>query len=283
MLVEMGDIEIGAELDGAGIRLDAPEQQVDERGLAAAVGADDADLVAALDHGRQIVDDRFFVVAVAPGIGQVFGHDHMLAGAGGVLGNDIGGAAAFAPFGALGPHGLERAHAPFVAGAPGLDALANPDFFLGQALVEQGVGLFLVGQHLFLALDEGVVIARPGGELAAIQIDDAGGQILQEGAVMGDEQQRTVPGQQHFLELGDGRDIQMVGGLVEQQQVGFLHQRAGQQHAAFLPARQGFELPVGVQIQTRQGGFDLGRERPAVHGFDPGLGLGKGVHHVLAG
>jgi hypothetical protein len=41
---------------------------------------------------------------------------------------------------------FQRAHPAFVAGAPGLDALANPHLFLRQLFVEQLVGA-LLGQQ----------------------------------------------------------------------------------------------------------------------------------------
>ena len=43
------------------------------------------------------------------------------------------------------------------------------------------------------------------------------------------------------LEPGDRLDIEVVGWLVEQQEVGFGHQSAGQQDAAPPPARQGVD------------------------------------------
>ncbi len=46
-----------------------------------------------------------------------------------------------APLGTLSAQCFQRANATFVAGAPGLDALADPHFFLRQFLVEQRVGL----------------------------------------------------------------------------------------------------------------------------------------------
>ncbi len=113
-------------------------------------------------------------------------------------------------------HGLEGTHPALVAGASRLDALADPDLFLGQFLVEVGVEFFLGVEHGLLAFQVAAVVARPVGEPAALQVEDAGGQALQEHAVMGDEQQCATEAEQEFLQPGDGIDVQVVGGLVQQ-------------------------------------------------------------------
>ena len=53
-LVEGRHRQIGAEPHGAGVGRERAGEKIDERGLAAAVGADDADAVAALDAGGEI-------------------------------------------------------------------------------------------------------------------------------------------------------------------------------------------------------------------------------------
>ncbi len=49
---------------------------------------------------------------------------------------------------------------------------------------------------------------------------------------MGDEQHGTVETGKRLFQPGNGTDIQVVGGLVEQQQIRLGHQCLGQQHAA---------------------------------------------------
>ena len=51
VLVEIRDLQLRADLDLAGLRLQIAQQQLQQRGLAAAVRADQADTVAALDGG----------------------------------------------------------------------------------------------------------------------------------------------------------------------------------------------------------------------------------------
>src|ERR1039458_10314377 len=58
VLIERSDRQIGAEPYRARIRRQDAGQHFDQRGLAAAVRANDADAVAALDADREIADDR---------------------------------------------------------------------------------------------------------------------------------------------------------------------------------------------------------------------------------
>ncbi len=87
-------------------------------------------------------------------------------------------------------HGEQRAHAAFIAGAARLDALADPHFFLGQALVEQLIGAGFIRQLRRFLRGVVAVVAGPAGEVAAIQVNDARGHAIDEAAVVADEQQR---------------------------------------------------------------------------------------------
>ena len=71
-LVDAADREVGAEPDHAGVGRQLAGQQAQQRGLAAAVRADDADAIAAHDAGREIPDDR--AIAEALGDRQRFDH-----------------------------------------------------------------------------------------------------------------------------------------------------------------------------------------------------------------
>src|SRR5690606_7032123 len=89
---------------------------------------------------------------------------------------------------------LRRARSPhpaFVTGAPGLDALADPGFLLGQLLVEQRIGRRLGLQLLLLVLEEAAVVSLPVDQLTAVQLQDPRRQGLQELPVVGDEEDRA--------------------------------------------------------------------------------------------
>ena len=178
-------------------------------------------------------------------------------------------------------HRFQRAHAAFVARAPGFDALANPHFFLRQAFVEQRVLLFLVDQHGFLARQISRVVAGEVRQLAAIEFDDARSQTLQESPVMGDEQQSAVPVQQKFFDPGNGGDIEMVGGLVQQQQIRLGHQGARQHHAALHAAGQARDIHIRIQREFGQHRVHALRQRPTVDAFQRMLTFLQRIHQAV--
>ena len=70
----------------------------------------------------------------------------------------------------------------------------------------------------------------------------------------------------------------MVGGFVEQQQVGPRHQRAREQHTALHAAGEAGEHDVTVELQAVEDFFDLAVEGPGVGGFHFRLDAREGVH-----
>ncbi|MNN11259.1 hypothetical protein D3C81_1242120 [compost metagenome] len=201
------------------------------------------------------------------GEADLLGDDHLLAGLFRRVQLEARLALPLTALGTLEAHRLQRTHAAFVAGTAGLDALADPHFFLGQALVEQRVGRLFRRQLLLLVHQEAGVVAVPVDQVAAVQFEDARGQALQEGPVVGDEQHRTVEAEQRLFQPGDGADVEVVGRLVEQQQVRFGDQRLGQQHA---PAPAAGEFGQGLfrrQLQAAQGIFHQLLQAPAVARF----------------
>ncbi len=235
-LVEVGDLEVRPVADRPGPGLEAAEQELEQRRLARAVGADDPHLVAPHDRGGQVADDRREPsLALAVAEADALGLDDQAARAVGLLDLHPGGALAFAALAAGLAHGLERPDAALVAGAAGLDSLANPDLFLRQLLVEEGRLPLLGGEELLLALEERRVVAGPVVEAAAVELGDPGGQPAEERAVVGDEDQRAAVAEQEVLEPADRLDVQVVGRLVEQEDIGVGDEGPRQQDAPLHP------------------------------------------------
>ena len=110
---------------------------------------------------------------------------------------------------------------------------------------------------------------------------------------MCDGKHRALVVVQEVLEPQDRLSVQVVRGLVEQQQVGSLEQQLAQGHAAALAAREHVDRHVGIgQLQGVHGLAELGIDIPAVGGVDLVLELAhlghEGVHvairvaHLLA-
>ena len=97
--------------------------------------------------------------------------------------------------------------------------------------------------------------------MVASIIDDMGFDPVGEGErlvdVVGHEQDRrsvTLPLPQHQAMHGDPRQrVERAERLVEQQEVGIAHERAGQRHALSLPARQGQGPGVVVILKSNLG------------------------------
>ena len=263
-LVEVADLEIGARLHRPGVGRDLPHQDAQQRALADAVVADEPDAVTAHDAERQVPDQRLAAVAV----GDVAELHHLAAGLSAVLHVDARVSLGLEPLGRLLAHGHERAHPAFVARAARLDAAPDPFLLLGQPLVEQGVVPGVFRQGLLLELEVVVVAAGPAREPGAIQLHDAGGQAPQEGAVVGDEQDAAGVIVDPVLEPLDRAQVEMVGGLVEEQQLGVADDGPGQPHPALPAAGQLFQPPVRRQVQLAQDRIHALVHVPAAVGVD---------------
>jgi hypothetical protein len=158
---------------------------------------------------------------------------------------------------------FEPAHAALVARAARLDSLADPRFFLRPELVELAIGGRLGGKLARLARLIRGEIAGIGAQQAAIELDDAGRHAIEECAVMRDHDRRARLGDQ-LLHQRDAVEVEVVGRLVEEQEVRCQRQREGQRRALLLPARCGLRGGCLVEPEAMQV-FDEPRLRaPAV-------------------
>ena len=251
----------------AAVGREVAEQQPQQRRLPGAVGTDQPDAVAAQNPRREVTHDDRAVVRLA----DPFGLEDQPSRGVGPLDPQADRADGRAPRGALLAHRHQRAHPALVARAPRLDALPQPHFFLRQTLVELVLlATPSLASHSSFFLHEGGIVARPGRQRAAIDLDNARGEPLQERAVVRDEDERAAVVRQKALEPGDGVDVQVIGRLVEQQHVGLGHQRARQQHPPPPAARQRVDARVGRQVETRQDQIDLVLALPVFEVVAPG-------------
>ena len=107
--------------------------------------------------------------------------------------------------------------------------------------------------------------------MAAVQLDDPGRHPVQEGSVMGDGHDTALEIDQQVFQPFDRVEVQVVGGLVQQQHVGPAHQRLGQRDPLFRAAGQCGDHGILVQVQPMQGLLDPLLPVPAVLVFDRAL------------
>ena len=215
-LVEGHHLHRGANLHGTRIGREPARQQVDQRGLPRPVRPDDTDPVAAGDADREIAHDR----PLAIGLADPLGLDDDLAGGFGLGRGELdipGGAALFTQFLAQTVQFTKPAH---IALAPGRDAVAQPVLLrrdLAGELVP--VALFFL-QHLVTPGLEGAEAFLQPPRLAAIEPDRGAGEFLQKTPVVADQDERGAHARELALEPFDRRQVEVVGRLVEQQNIG---------------------------------------------------------------
>ena len=174
--------------------------------------------------------------ALAVALADAFRLDHQRAGRrrrargdGGVAGGGAMGAARFA-------QRLQLADAAHVALAPAGDAVAHPVLFGDDLAVELVLlALFFGQQHVAPFLEMGKA-ALDAPRRAAVEPDRRARQRREEAPVVADDHQRGAPRVELALQPFDGGEVEMIGRLVEQQDVGRRRQHAGERGAARFAA-----------------------------------------------
>ena len=222
-----------------------PGDHPEQRRLAGAVGTDDADDAAARQREVEAVDQQVVAVALPetarldddvaeprPGRDVDLGRLDLL---GGVLAQQVlvGVEARLAL-------GLARAR-------------RHPDPF--ELALERALALALrllfERQPLLLLLEPRRVVAFPGNAAAAVELENPAGDVVEEIAIVRDGDDGAGVVLEEALEPGDRFGVEMVGRLVEQQQVGRLQQQAAQRDAAALAARQRRDVGIGGRQPQR--------------------------------
>ena len=108
---------------------------------------------------------------------------------------------------------------------------------------------------------EGAVVAPVAARVPALQVHHVGGDAVQEVAVVGDDEGGAVPVLEPVLEPQGGIEVEVVGGLVEEQQVRAAHQSLREVQPDPPAARELADGPrqiFGIEPETIE---DSGRAR----------------------
>ncbi len=255
------------------VRLQLAQNQLEQRGFARAVGAQQTDLVTPQHGGSEVLDNHASAgppqgrvhplggpgiartggyVAISESLGHMHHLGHQLAALVAAGHVHVHAAHNVAPRGMLGAQLIQAHDAGGGPGAPGFHALANPHLFLRQELVSPGVDDRFLRQLLFFLQQIGGKVAGVGQQLAPVQLHDAGGHVVQKRAVVGDGDDGALELNQQALQPFNRVQVQMVGRLVQQQHIGLRHQRLRQRYAFFGTTRQGADNRLRVQVQSVQ-------------------------------
>jgi len=115
-----------------------------------------------------------------------------------------------------------------------LGVLTRPLQFFLQGLGTGFLALLFLLQASFLLFQPGAVVALPGNAVTTVEFENPLGRVVQEVTVVGDGHHGARKALQELLQPIDRLGVQVVGGFVEQQHVGFGQQQAAQRHAALF-------------------------------------------------
>ncbi|KMS64631.1 hypothetical protein BVRB_018280, partial [Beta vulgaris subsp. vulgaris] len=179
-LVDKGQLGGLADLDRAAVRLLHALQHAEQRRLAGAVGADDADDGAGRHLEAQVVDQH----AVAEALADVLELDDLIAQALGHGDEDLVRHVALLVLDVA--QLLEAGQARLALGLAALGIGANPLQLLLHRLHARVFGLLLLLQAAFLLVQPLGVVALPRDAVSAVQFQDPLGGVVEEVAIMGD-------------------------------------------------------------------------------------------------
>ena len=106
-----------------------------------------------------------------------------------------------------------------------------------------GLGLLLAREALLLLLEPGGVVALPGDPVAAVELQDPAGDVVEEVAVVGHRDDGARVLLQEALEPRHRLGVEVVRRLVEEQHVGPLEEEPAERDAARLAARERARRP----------------------------------------
>ena len=251
-------LHLGAGFDAAVVRIQLPHDHLDKGGLSGAVVADEGDALAPL----HLQADALKEVLVPVGLGHVPDAQHLVpvelcGGEPGVHLPRLGG------FGG-GPHPLD---ALFHGDGPAVGlvhAHESPDPQLLRRLLQLcdlGLLFFVLLHPLLVAafLLHGVEAVIPAVKLRfpVLDLDDPGDGAVQEIPVVGDGDHRAVERANVLLQPLGSVEVQVVGGLVQQQDVRVLQDEAAQVHPGLFPAGEAVEQLGPLAVRNGQAVGDL--------------------------
>ncbi|CAJ7141519.1 Uncharacterised protein [Burkholderia pseudomallei] len=251
-LVDVRELHRRPQHDFARVRLFLAGQHLEQRRLAGAVRADDADDRAGRDLEVQVVDQQ----AVAERFADVLELDHFIAEAVADRNEDFLRLVALLVF--LAVQFLEARDTRLRLRLTALRVLAHPLQFLLDRLLARRFGRFFLLQAFFLLVEPAAVVAFPRNAVAAVELENPFGRVVEEVAIVRDRDDGAREAHEELLEPVDRFGVQVVGRFVEQQHVGLFEQQLAERDAALLAARQVLDLRVPRGQAQRVGGhFEL--------------------------
>jgi hypothetical protein len=144
--------------------------------------------------------------------------------------------------------------------------------------------LLLVGEALLLLIEPRRVVSLPRDAEAAVELEDPAGDVVEKVAVVGDGDDRPGVLLEVALEPRHRFRVEVVGRLVEEQQVGLPEEDLAERDAPALATGERPDVGVaGGQPQRVHGDLEVPVELPSVGGIDGALRVGLLRQHLLHG
>ena len=245
-LVDVGELHGLADPHLAAVGLLLSDHHLEQGGLADAVRADDADDACPGKGEAQVLDQH----AVAEALGELAALEHVRAEARARRDVDLCQVDHAVAVG-LRRHLLVSGQPGLGLGLTGLGVRTHPVELLREAPSQLGVLLALDLESSRLLLQIRRVVTLVGVGPAAVQLQNPASHVVHEVPVVGHRDDRTRVGREVLLEPQHRLGVQVVGGLIEQEQVGLLQEQLAQRHAATLTP--GEDSDIGVRRRAPQG------------------------------
>ena len=244
-LIVVAEGHVVSDAQAAAVRRELLQKQAQQGGLAHAVRADNADLLAALDVQLHVFKQQALLRAGAEGFCQSLGHDHIAAGLK-ILFKFYLDAALCA---------LRRVQAlhvrkPLFARLRPLGQLFRAallhaaDHFLlaGKLALLVVIGSQLRLAQLALFRSKSGVIALVGAQMMVLDLEDAVYAAVEKIAVMRNDEDAAAVRGQILLQPLEHADVQVIGRLVQDQQIRLFQQQRRQSQPRPLAARKRGDL-----------------------------------------
>ena len=258
----------------AAVRLFVAGDHAEQGGLAGAVRSDDPDDAAGRQFEGEIVDQEI----VAETLSQVLEVDHVLPEPFGDRDDDLRGLRRLV--GGLRQQLLIALVARLRLRLPRARRGGDPLLLAGERALPRLLLAALLLEPLLLLHQPGGVVAFVGNAAAAVEFEDPAGDVVEEIAVVGDDEDGAGIVAQMPFEPHHGFGVEVIGRLVEQKQVRLRQEQPAKRDAPLLAA--GKLRHVGAVRRAAQRVHrlvDLGVEIPEVLGLDLVLQLG----HLVSG
>ena len=226
LLVHVGHLDGFAHLKLARIGLLQAHNQAEQGGLTGAVWTDNAHDAVRRQHEVEVIEEQF----LAKGFGYMLRLNHLVAQARAVGNEDF--QLLLLLLHILVEQLVVRVQTGLSFGLTSLGGHAHPLQLALQRLTALAGRLLLHLHTLGLLFQPAGVVALPGDALTAVQLQNPSGHVVQEVTVVRHGNHRTLILLQVLLQPVDALSVEVVGRLVEQEDVGLLKQQAAEGHAA---------------------------------------------------